>query len=495
MSRLKRIRFSIRTLLLLAVVTAVGIVLYQRHARIYGTVKRFESLGGTVRYRASFLDGFHAWTGHFWATPIEVQLSHSRIRRGGLVGIEHLESLERLYLNRTGIAVDDVAELAKCKRLKRLSLWGNHNITSGAIDHLTTCPMLEALDVHDTRIAPSTLGRLGDLPHLSRLVFSTEFYHEESRRMSGSVMRQLAPIDQLQPVGSCFLWDFDADEIQMFCQTDTSRMDKLLLRQCELTAQACRAISLLRARELDLQLCDLDDRRLQRIDPTRFGRIDIANRKGTERPDITLDGITAWLPTGLRTVGLYDGYVEFIDEPSTRWKYRLTIPSQPLRQGLLHQWIDMGLNTLDLNVEDNLAHDLEIVAAINPPIDLQIRNHLFVWPFLSRMDQLQGLTLYNDVPTPIRFVDGLSLRSLSLYGRFYPNKGTFQQIAKLQQLSWLQIRNRNLVTLEDVQPLGDLQHLTTVRISKLTPEAEAYLDRVCAENETGVSDSVPSRSD
>ena len=74
-------------------------------------------------------------------------------------------------------------------RLKRLSLWGNHNITSGAIDHLTTCPMLEALDLHDTRIAPSTLGRLSDLPHLSRLVFSTEFYHQESSRMNGSVMR------------------------------------------------------------------------------------------------------------------------------------------------------------------------------------------------------------------------------------------------------------------------------------------------------------------
>ncbi|PAY21239.1 hypothetical protein CKO51_01265 [Rhodopirellula sp. SM50] len=487
---MKRIRFSIRTLLLLAVITAVGIVVYQRHARIHSTVKRFESLGGTVGYRASFLDGFHAWTGHFWATPIEVQLSHSRIRRGDLVGIEHLESLERLYLNRTGIAVDDVAELVKCKRLKRLSLWGNHNITSGAIDHLTTCPMLEALDLHDTRINPSALGRLSELPRLSRLVFSAEFYHQESSRMNGSVMRQLASIDQLQPVGSCFLWDFDAEEIQMFCQTDTSRMDKLLLRECELTDQACRAISALRARELDLQLCDLDDRRLQRIDPTRFGRIDIANRKGTERPDITLDGITAWLPAGLRTVGVYDGYVEFIDAPSTRWKYRLSIPTQPLNRALLQKWLDLGLKELDLNVEENLTRDLELVASINPPIDLLIRNHLFVWPFLSRMDQLQGLTLYNAVPTPIRFVDGLSLRSLSLYGRFYPNKGTFQQIAKLQQLSWLQIRNRNLVTLEDVQPLGELKHLTTIRISKLTPEAEAYLDRVCAANEAGVSGSV-----
>ncbi|WP_372896007.1 hypothetical protein [Stieleria sp.] len=491
---MKRIRFSIRTLLLLAVVTAVGIVVYQRHARIHSTVKRFESLGGTVRYRASVLDGFHSRTGHFWATPIEVQLSHSRIHRGGLVGIEHLESLERLYLNRTGIANDDVAELVKCKRLKRLSLWGNHNITSGAIEHLLTCPMLEALDVHETRINPSTLGRLSDLPRLSRLVFSTDFYYQESSRMNGSVMRQLASIDQLQPVGSCFLWDFDADEIQMFCQTDTSRLDKLLLRECELTDQACRAISALRARELDLQLCDLDDRRLQRIDPTRFGRIDIANRKGTVRPDITLEGITAWLPTGmpsgLRAVGVYDGYVEFMDHLSTRWKYRLTIPTQPLSRALLQKWLDLGLKELDLNVEENLARDLELVAAINPPIDLLIRNHLFVWPFLSQMDQLQRLTLYNDVSTPLRFVDGLSLRSLSLYGRFYPNKGTFQEIAKLKQLSWLHLRNRNLVTMEDVQPLGALQHLTTVRISKLTPEAEAFLERLCAANETAVSGSV-----
>ncbi|WP_147869205.1 leucine-rich repeat domain-containing protein [Stieleria maiorica] len=482
---MKRLRFSIRTLLLLAAVTAIGILGYQRQTRIREIVQRFESLGGKVHYHSSVLDTFHRRTDHFFATPTQVNLSHSRLRRGGLDGIEHLKSLQRLYLDRTSIAADDIAELAKCKQLKRMSLWGNHHLTSGAIDHLLDCQSLEALDIHDTRIAPAKVGRLGELPQLQRLVFSPEYYNQKSSRMTGDVMRQLASIEHLQPVGSCFLWDFDAEEIQLFCRTDTSRVDKLLLRDCELTDDACRAINTVRARELDLQSCTIDDRRLHLIDYRNFGRIDIFNRNETSTPDVTLAGITGWLRPGLRKVGLFDTRVEFVYWGDAFWRYRLSIASPRLNAGLLRSWVSLGMRELDLNVQEHLEHDLEVVASMNPPIELLVRNHLFVWQYIARMNRLQELTLYNKVPTPIRFTDGLSLRSLDLQGRVYPTKATFREIAKLERLSFLVVRNRNQVTLDDVQPLAELKQLTTIRIAKLTPEAETFVERLCAKNTVG----------
>ncbi|WP_182864868.1 hypothetical protein [Stieleria mannarensis] len=482
---MKRLRFSIRTLLLLAAVTAIGIFVYQRQTRIREIVQRFESLGGEVHYRSSFLDGFHRQTRHFFATPTQVNLSHSRLRRGGLDGIEHLKSLQRLYLDRTAIGVDDVAELAECKQLKRMSLWGNHNLTSNAVDHLLDCQSLEALDIHDTRIAPAKVGRLGELPLLQRLVFSAEYYNQKSSRMTGGVMRQLSSIEHLQPVGSCFLWDFDAEEIQLFCRTDTSRVDKLLLRDCELTDEACLALNTIRARELDLQRCTVDDRRLQLIDHRKFGRIDIFNSADVSSPGVTLKGLTEWLPSGLKKVGTFDGYVEFIYQADFFWRYRLSIAPTPISQDLLQSWIDLGLKELDLNVAENLEDDLEVVASINPPIELRIRNHLFVWQYIARMNRLQKLRLYNRISTPLRLTDGLSLRSLDLQGRFYTTKTTFREIAKLKRLSFLVVRNRNQVTLDDVQPLGELKQLTTIRIAKLTPEAEAFVERLCAQNASG----------
>ena len=145
-----------------------------------------------------------------------MDLSHSRVQNGDLAGIEHLTHLERLYLSRTSIRVDDVAEAVKCERLKRISLWGNHNIHSGVIDELIKRPTLEAIDISQTRVIPVMIGGLGVLPRLKLLVFNPHFRSQESDRMNGDVMRQLSAIDHLQPTGECFLQSFDSEEVMMF---------------------------------------------------------------------------------------------------------------------------------------------------------------------------------------------------------------------------------------------------------------------------------------
>ena len=352
---MKRLKFTIRTLLLLAVVVAVGIVIYQRQIQIREVVRRFESFGGKVEYQKGTLDWFHLRTDHFFANAVTVDLSRSRAGRGDLVGIEHLSHLEKLYLNRTSIGYQDVAELAKCERLKRLALWGNSNIGSKSIDELVKLPNLEVLDIHQTRIMPVDIGKLGSLPKLERLVFSPDFHSQEENCMNGEVMRQLSTIRHLQPTGDCFLWEFDAEEVQMFCASDTSRVTGLIFRDSEFDDDACRALNTVKTRDLDIQSCDIDDRRLMLIDHSQFGRIDIFNRREQEIPDITLEGLTRWIPPGLDEVGLHDDRVEFEHAPRFNWTFRLSINTPPLNQALLKQWIDLGMTEIQLSADKNLA--------------------------------------------------------------------------------------------------------------------------------------------
>ena len=479
---MKRIKFSIRALLLLAVVVAIGIVVYQRQTKIRNVVLRLESYGGKVQYHPSQLDWLHTRTGHFFATVKTVDLAHSRIRRSELAGIEHLVHLENLYLSRTRIGIEDVAELAKCRKLKRLALWGNHQIGSRSIAELIKLPKLELLDIHDTRVLPVDLGKLGSMPNLQALVFSPEFRSQETDCMNGDTMRQLSSIPHLQPTGDCFLWNLDAEEVRLFCNTDTSRIDDLIFRDCELDDQACRAMNQLTADSLDIQSCDFDDRRLHLIDHTKFNRIDIFNRQDQPQPDITLNGLTRWIPAGIKRVSIFDDYIEFHYTSGFFWKYRLSLPNPRLDETLLKQWIDLGMTEITLGKAEHVADNLQVITQANPPIHLLLHNNLFIWNQIAKMSRLQALTVYGSDSNPIHFAEGMELQSLSLDNFPAPNKTTFSEIAKLNNLKLLLIKNRAPVSLIDVHPLGELKQLEYVRITYPTNEAKAFLDQIGAQN-------------
>ncbi len=478
---MKRIRFSIRALLILAVVTAIGIVVYQRQIQIRSTVKHFESLGGTVGYREGSFDAFHRHTGHFFATPVRLDLSRSRAGEDDLVGIEYLSRLEELYLNRTRITNDDVGEIAKCKRIKKLALWGNSRISGPSVGHLLNLPELEVLDVHETRIVPSRLGDLGKLPKLKRLIFSAEFHSQEADCFSGDVFRRLQTIESLRPVGNCFLWRFRGDDIERFCNSDISEVRRLILRDGELTVEACKAINRLDVDEFDIQSCDIDDRRLQLLDTSRLGRVDIFNHD-RKVPDISLQGLTDWMPDGLDDVSVFEDYVQFNYSGRHFWTYRLSLETPPIDSELMKSWLDKGLFTIQLSHEAHLVDDLTTLVEINPAVHLQLFHHLFVWDYIRQLKRLKSLTVYYRSGSLVRFDQDSPLRSLYLFGLDQFSAESAKEIAKLKRLRWLQVRNKRRVTIDDVRPLAENQSLKFVSFSKATDEAVTFLEELCKKN-------------
>ena len=120
---------------------------------------------------------------------------------------------------------------------------------------------------------------------------------------------------------------------------------------------------------------------------------------------------------------------------------------------------------------------------MNPPIGLTLHNHLFIWNSIGKMTRLRSLTVYGGNSNLVRFNEGLNIQSLHLY--WYKNLGaaSFAEIAKLKNLRWLQIRNGNRVTLDEVRPLANLENVTFIGLSNVTQEAEMFLDEICAKNE------------
>lgn len=99
------------------------------------------------------------------------------------------------------------------------------------------------------------------------------------------------------------------------------------------------------------------------------------------------------------------------------------------------------------------------------------------------MTRLRRLNVYNRTPTPIRFQAGLELVSLDLYGRLDVTESLMREIANLEKLEWLTLKNRGSVTVDIVKPLGKLKHLETVRIERMTPEAKAFIASIVVPDE------------
>lgn len=148
----KRPQFSLRMLLVITAASAIGMAVYLRQSRVRSIIVRLQSLGGTIQYVRPGPDWFHHWTSDFFASPIAIDLQRKNVGEGDLDGIGELRGLTRLYLARTKIKDSDVKQIAECKNLERLSLYGCRRLSEHAIDSLCKLTKLQVLDLHDTRI-------------------------------------------------------------------------------------------------------------------------------------------------------------------------------------------------------------------------------------------------------------------------------------------------------------------------------------------------------
>ena len=113
---MKRLKFSIRFLLITAALVAVAIAIHRKRKPIHVAIKKLEARGAVIEYQASSVPWFHGLTNNYFANPVMIDMGSYRANNEDAASIAALPSLERLYLkhaqmNHRGVEhISDVAQ-------------------------------------------------------------------------------------------------------------------------------------------------------------------------------------------------------------------------------------------------------------------------------------------------------------------------------------------------------------------------------------------------
>lgn len=216
-----RLRFSLRTLLILTFLLAIPFawlaVEMRESSRQRAVVKELEQAGATVLFqdgifchvrgvcisRCQDADQIIEWTGslpdvtevylqssEFSNDALQHWANHPKLERIDLKwtsindeGLKHLSTLpnlrslklNKLYPTQPSANIDPeqisdrgVAHLSNVKHLEKLIVWGA-NVTDASLQHLSRCSELKTLWLLDTKIQGDGIPHLCKLPNLEKL--------------------------------------------------------------------------------------------------------------------------------------------------------------------------------------------------------------------------------------------------------------------------------------------------------------------------------------
>jgi len=141
---------------------------------------------------------------------------------------------------------------------------------------------LEVLDVHDTHISASSLPRLLDLPSLKHLLFTAPFASDEEKWLDEDDIEALTRI-KATLVGDCYAYGLSDRGLARLRSFDTSRMSRLILRDCEVSGQGLQQLQGTSLWELGLQRCSIDDEGLKSLPWSDVQRVSISCDRVTLR--------------------------------------------------------------------------------------------------------------------------------------------------------------------------------------------------------------------
>ena len=121
---------------------------------------------------------------------LELRLKEKTLEKGDFPLIAHLKSLEKLDLQRTNVADDDLRHLAGMPNLRELSLSWNRPIGSG-IAQLKDLPQLQTLNLRLTSVGDDDLAFLKNLPKLRHLDL-------DGTRITDDGLKQIGQLKQLE---------------------------------------------------------------------------------------------------------------------------------------------------------------------------------------------------------------------------------------------------------------------------------------------------------
>lgn len=160
MNRRRLFQISLRTLLGLITVAAIGLGYITHRAREQrAAVARIKELGGLVHYDYQLKDNFAAQEPPGWPW----------LRR--LVGDEYFQDVARVMLDKTPVSDSDLPVIYKLRKPIVLSL-GHTDISDEGLVYFEGLSKLSCLDLRETKITSAGLGRLKPLPSVGSVTLS-----------------------------------------------------------------------------------------------------------------------------------------------------------------------------------------------------------------------------------------------------------------------------------------------------------------------------------
>jgi hypothetical protein len=233
-----RFQFSIRSLLVLALVVALPCswlaVKLQQARRQRETVTEIEKWGGTVKYDWEIdgngvVDPSAEPPGPIWLRSVLgkdffqsvdiVLASNSRVTDAALERLSGLNQLRRLYLCYTKVTDAGLEHLKCFRQLNDLYLGGTTTITDAGLEHLKGLSQLHELDLYGTPVTDAGLEHLKDLRELKSVILcktqitdagvkhlkswsQLEFLSLSSAKITDAALEHLSGLSQLERL--CF---------------------------------------------------------------------------------------------------------------------------------------------------------------------------------------------------------------------------------------------------------------------------------------------------
>ncbi len=451
---------------------AVGTAVYVRQTRIHAIVSALSSKGGKVQYHRAIVPGLNQITGNFFADPKSVNLHDVDVTDEDVRALRRLSRVENLYLPGTIVDRVDLETISEMKALRRLALWRNGNITDRCIDSLLKLEHLEVLDIHDTRVSPSEVPRLLELPALKHLIFSTDFYGDASRWLTQEGIDQLVRI-RSTPVGHLFCRELTDEGMAKLKLLDTTRLTSLTIRDSKITGAGLQELRGVRTKRLDIQGIPLSDEDVQQIPWDEINHCVLGGTRAT------LAGLAECLGDRCQAIDLTAGDLitlhssEHVRASATLARFfpsERTVSLDALQK--LKQ-----LKTLTF-AQGQYPGLLYVLKQLNPRIKL----HAFLpesagpefWTAIRQMDQLTGLTV-RAAPPGIQFSEKHQLGTLTItFQEGAPMTDEFfRQISKLEQLRFLWLKRHAPIGAE-VRHLSRLNNLRTLRVDGMTDDGLRY---------------------
>jgi uncharacterized protein YjbI with pentapeptide repeats len=188
-------QFSLRTLLLLVVLVAIGLSFFaswlQEARRQQMAVEKLEALGAEVWYEGEEEQVIERWARNLFGLEhgvvVGVDLSGRQVTDAGLEHLKGLTSLQDLDLTGTQVTDAGLEHLKALTSLQVLDLSGTQ-VTDAGLEHLKGSTSLWKLNLSGTQVSDAGLEDLKGLTSLWDLDLSSTQVSEEGVRKLDAVL-------------------------------------------------------------------------------------------------------------------------------------------------------------------------------------------------------------------------------------------------------------------------------------------------------------------